>query len=279
MERKKKVRRRLLAALLILTMGYAMLNAWGKSAFVTRTYTISDPRIGGKMRICLITDLHADSYGEGQSKLLDAIAEAKPDLVLLCGDIVHARGSIEHALTLLRALSGSYECRYILGNHEFRNGKDDVLEQIAACGIPICEGTSEVFSVGTAKVKLFCVSDIHFGKAAFSEQVREASRLITDDVFSILAVHRPNEIASYRALGFDLVLSGHTHGGQVRIPGFLNGLYAPEQGLFPKYAGGRYDFDDGTTMIVSRGLSKKPYWAARVSNPPELVLIDLNGAE
>ena len=73
---------------------------------------------------------------------------------------------------------------------------------------------------------------------------------------------------------FDLVLCGHAHGGQWAIPGILNGLYAPNQGMFPKYAGGRYDFERGT-LIVSRGLARESTPAPRVFNRPELVIIDL----
>ena len=73
---------------------------------------------------------------------------------------------------------------------------------------------------------------------------------------------------------FDLILSGHAHGGQWRIPGILNGLYAPDQGLFPAYAGGRYEMN-GATFIVSRGLARESTLAPRVFNRPELIVIDL----
>jgi predicted MPP superfamily phosphohydrolase len=79
---------------------------------------------------------------------------------------------------------------------------------------------------------------------------------------------------SYLPYGFDLMLSGHTHGGQIILPGLLNGLYAPGQGFFPKFAGGRYELDN-MTLIIGRGLARKPLWLPRVFNPPELVLVDL----
>ena len=87
--------------------------------------------------------------------------------------------------------------------------------------------------------------------------------------------HRPDFIEDYSRLGFDLVLSGHTHGGQVRIPFLLNGLYAPNQGYFPKYAGGLYDVG-GTRLLVSRGLSYYPE-LPRIFNPPEIVLMEIKG--
>ena len=98
-----------------------------------------------------------------------------------------------------------------------------------------------------------------------------------DDVpgYRILLAHRPERFRTYQRFGFDLVLSGHSHGGQVRIPFILNGLYAPDQGWFPKYAGGVYRHGN-MTHVVSRGLSyneKLP----RIFNPPEVVVIDIYG--
>ena len=89
-----------------------------------------------------------------------------------------------------------------------------------------------------------------------------------------MLAHRPERIKDYLAYGFDLILSGHAHGGQWRIPGLLNGLLAPNQGLFPQYAGGRYDWE-GTVFLVSRGLARESTRVPRIFNPPELVAVDL----
>lgn len=87
--------------------------------------------------------------------------------------------------------------------------------------------------------------------------------------------HRPNYIENYANYPFDVVLSGHAHGGQWRIPGLLNGLYAPGQGFFPKYAGGQYQLAN-TTFYVSRGLDTQYHpWLFRFYNRPELVIVDL----
>ena len=96
----------------------------------------------------------------------------------------------------------------------------------------------------------------------------------SDEDFSVLLFHRPENPEEYASLGFDLVLSGHAHGGQWRIPGILNGIYAPHQGFFPKYAGGRYEIEN-TVMIVSRGLAKESNAVPRIFNRPEIVVIDI----
>ena len=106
----------------------------------------------------------------------------------------------------------------------------------------------------------------------FRQQLDAVQAQTEPDHFTILLAHRPELFESYVSRGFDLVLCGHAHGGQWRIPGLLNGLYAPNQGLFPKYAGGRYE-KDGTTMIVSRGLARWMDIVPRIFNPPELVVI------
>ena len=92
--------------------------------------------------------------------------------------------------------------------------------------------------------------------------------------YSILLSHRPEYYETYKKYGYDLVLSGHAHGGQWRIPGILNGLYAPHQGLFPDYAGGAYDYPGGT-LVVSRGLDRWGIKLPRIFNRPELVIIEV----
>ena len=91
---------------------------------------------------------------------------------------------------------------------------------------------------------------------------------------SILMTHRPERTEDYAGRGFELVLAGHAHGGQWRLPGLLNGLFAPDQGLFPTYAGGRYALGD-TTLLVSRGLARESTRLPRFYNRPELVVVEL----
>lgn len=105
--------------------------------------------------------------------------------------------------------------------------------------------------------------------------LQRASSDIDPRAFTVLLAHRPERIDKYAATGdFDLVVSGHAHGGQVRIPGLINGLFAPNQGFFPKYAGGQYEVD-GTTLVVSRGLARESTRIPRVFNRPELVLVEI----
>jgi len=249
---------------------------WGtKARFVSRYYEVSDARIHDDVRIAIVSDLHGAQYGDHQSDLIAALEQENPHVVLLLGDIFDQRGIDTNAKRLLTALKGRFLCYFVPGNHEYKSGElgeiQDLLQEVE---IPILAGEFAMITVNETQVQLFGVDDGRGGKKEQLRQIDSAGAQRTDAVYSILAIHVPNAVESYLHYGFDLMLSGHTHGGQIIIPGVLNGLYAPGQGLFPKYGGGRYDFGR-QTMIISRGLSQKPYWLPRIGNPPELTFVTL----
>lgn len=254
-----------------------MIDWFGKRDFIVQRYEIEDSRIHDEIRIALISDLHSSLWGRGQSDLLAALAAENPTAVVLDGDLFDMHGKNENTVTLLNALADSYACYFIFGNHEYR--ADDIgaiTAAITQAGIPILSGESVLISSGDSSVELFGIDDAGGGKSKQLRQLTDAAAARSDDVYSILAIHIPNGVESYLSYGFDLMLSGHTHGGQVRIPGVLNGLYAPGQGFFPTYGGGMYSFGE-QTLIISRGLSKKPYYIPRIFNPAELVIVTLKG--
>ncbi len=239
------------------------------------------------LRIALVTDLHACAYGEGQRILLDAMEEQGPDLILLGGDIFDDQLPDENAVLFLREIGGKYPCFYVTGNHEYWSGETGFGEKMAAleaCGVLRLSGEAVSVDAAGAEVSVCGVDDpdawgssrgwAEYRAGSFSEQAARAFDQASPGSFTILLTHRPEELELYASLGFDLVLAGHAHGGQWRIPGILNGLYAPDQGLFPAYTGGRYE-KDGTVMIVSRGLARESTRLPRFCNRPELVMIQL----
>ncbi len=265
-----------------------------------RTYEIKDERIRGSLRIALVTDLHSCKYGEGQKKLLSAIEKQHPDVILLGGDFFDDKLSDVRAEEFLAGISGKYPCYYVTGNHECWANKEKFGTQmniLKKYGVIRLAGDSVLLQTGSGTVRLCGADDpdILFVRSVDTERVNyeaegfkpfqdaatelaEFAKEISDDEFTILLSHRPEMIDAYEKAGFDLVLAGHAHGGQIRIPWLVNGLYAPNQGLFPKYAGGRYEKND-MTMIVSRGLAKESTKFPRFCNPPELVIIDLAGED
>lgn len=265
---------------IILTLGIAVFAI--DSRLKTVHYTVENPKSETPLRIAFISDLHSCLYGgEDQSDLLEAVRAQNPDMVLLGGDIFDSRRMPDDGgVTALKALGSEYNCYYVSGNHEVRHGKLDYYKEIvASCGITVLDGfnTKIAISAISGTPDIYGFDDVTaYGdlseQLSHIEQVKENFHF--EESFNILLIHRPENFEHYADLGFDLVLAGHAHGGQWRIPGLLNGLYCPGEGLFPKYAGGLYQ-KDGTTMIVSRGLAKESNFVPRIFNRPELVIIDI----
>lgn len=252
-----------------------------------RHYSVEDERIQNPVRIALVTDLHSCWYGKGQKTLLQAIEEQKPDVILLGGDVFDDKKPDDNTEKFLAGIAGKYPCYYVSGNHECWSGsagfqsKMRILEKY---GIPRLAGDGALLTMGETTIQVCGVDDpdVTLVRTAdtgrefrdFQTQLKALTSERSKETYTILLTHRPELLSSYADCGFDLVLAGHAHGGQWRIPGMLNGLVAPNQGLFPQLAGGRYQ-EGNTTMIVSRGLARESTPVPRFYNPPELVIIDL----
>ena len=200
---------------------------------------------------------------------------------------------------------------YVSGNHEFWSGEMvGIKQRLASFNVSVLDFSHPctMLSINGLEIAVFGVDDPYYStynkpnqhidkvvwdrakwKGGFWEQ--EWQELVSSTIhstcqsslevskqadFSILLSHRPEFIELFKSLPINLILSGHTHGGQVRLPYLLNGLYAPNQGLFPKYAGGIYELDSSKRqyLVVSRGLSLN-YRLPRIFNPPEVVFITL----
>jgi len=239
-----------------------------------RRYSLQSEKIDTDVRLTVLTDLHSCRYGDGQERLLSAVAEESPDAVLLVGDIVDDEMPEERAWITLAALAECYPCYYVTGNHEWRTDAERICESVAALGITVLRGEKAELTTKTTTVAFMGLDDPDAG--FWDEQWEAIKSSAEKETFSVLLSHRPELVEDYRSLDADLVVSGHAHGGQWRIPGVLNGLLAPHQGLFPAYAGGMYDLSD-TILIVSRGLARESTLVPRLFNRPELVIIDLLG--
>ena len=257
----------------------AALLVWAglDTGLTVQTYTVESVKVEAPVRLALLTDLHSCDYGEGQRELLDAVEEQDPDLVLLGGDIVDDGPEMpeERALATVEALAERWPTYYVTGNHEYRTGRvEEIKELLAGRGAVVLEGTCALVTVGEQTLQICGVDDPAVGAAVWQSQLEDVTVALEGDVCSILISHRPERVADYTGRGFDLVLSGHAHGGQWRIPLLGVGLIAPNQGLFPRYVGGTYDLE-GTTLVVSRGLARESTRIPRLYNPPEEVVVDL----
>lgn len=246
----------------------------------TVVYTVNTGKLNQSVRLALITDLHSCRYGREQQTLIQAVEEQQPDIVLFGGDLFDDERSYKNAELTLQYLSAKYPCYYVTGNHEFWSEDiDSILAIVESYGVTVLRGDCASIEVRGEILQLYGVDDPDVtiycnGATNILMQLNGLKDSMDSDACNVLLTHRPELTNIYKQYGFDLVLSGHAHGGQWRIPGVLNGLYAPNQGLFPKYAGGRYDFEWGT-MIVSRGLARESTLVPRIFNRPELVIVDI----
>lgn len=249
---------------------------------ILRTYTVVSPKLTAEVRLAVVTDFHSSDNADD---VVAMVASCAPDAVLLVGDLFDddtQNRPTERTLSLMRRLSAQYPCYYVSGNHEAWTGEMDALyQQTEEAGVTVLRMSSGVLTVRGQRIALCGIPDpyemVFSGAPDTEEQIRQAMENVDSADFTVLLAHRPELLAKYAQFPLDLVVSGHAHGGQVRIPGVLNGLYAPNQGWFPKLAGGAYT-QDGTTLIVSRGLAVRT-WLPRIFNRPEVVLVRCVPAE
>ncbi len=249
---------------------------------ILRTYTVVSPKLTAEVRLAVVTDFHSSDNADDVVAMVTSCA---PDAVLMVGDMFDddiANRPTERTLSLMRQLSAQYPCYYVSGNHEAWTGEMDALyQQTEEAGVTVLRMSSGVLTVRGQRIALCGVPDpyemVLSGAPDTEEQLRQAIEDVDSADFTVLLAHRPELLAKYAQFPLDLVVSGHAHGGQVRIPGVLNGLYAPNQGWFPKLAGGAYT-QDGTTLIVSRGLAVRTR-LPRIFNRPEVVLVRCVPAE
>ena len=237
-------------------------------------YEVATAEVSWPVRLAVLTDLHSCAYGENQQRLLRAVEAQKPDLVVLVGDIMDDVLPEENAWTTVEALAGKCPCFYVTGNHEWWTGEiERICAQMTSCGVTVLRGDGGEVTVQGETLSLWGIDDPESGESG--AQLRAVGEQAQEDGFHILLAHRPEQIENYVNYPFDLILSGHAHGGQWRLPGLVNGLYAPHQGLFPEYAGGRYDLED-TVFLVSRGLARESTRVIpRIFNRPELVMVEI----
>ena len=269
--RKKWLSRLILLAVVILL---AIIGL--DQRLIVRTYKVESDRIDKTIRLAVLTDYHGCDYGLYGSELVAQVDELAPDAILLVGDMFSADQDCSEELQFFRLLDGIAFTCYVNGNHEYwEQDVPALLGLIEDTGVTVLDQSCVGLVVEGQRINICGIPD-PYANVRTETALTRAAEDVEHEAFTILLAHRPELIEKYAATGsFDLVVSGHAHGGQVRIPFLVNGLCAPNQGWFPKYAGGRYDIED-TTLIVSRGLStQRQMGVPRIFNRPELVVIEI----
>lgn len=279
----KKKKYILLAVVAAILLALVVWIAWGNKALELNTYTISSsdlPESFDGYRIAHVSDLHNAEMGKDNEKLLSMLWDTEPDMIAITGDLIDSRSTnVEVALQFIQEAVKIAPCYYVTGNHEARISEyKDLKKGLEEAGVIVLENARVEIEQDGEHITVLGVDDPSFQTDYLfgdAESVVNAklTELHTDgDGYTILLSHRPELFDTYVARDMDLVLSGHAHGGQFRLP-FIGGLVAPNQGLFPKYDAGLYT-EENTNMLVSRGIGNSilPF---RINNRPEVILIEL----
>ena len=281
---------------IILVVG-AIWLAWGNSALVVTDFTIRDgeiPQGFSGFRIAQISDLHDAEFGEDSERLVSLLATTDPDIIVITGDFIDgSRTDIDLSLSFAEECVSIAPTYYVTGNHEDKLSDDDYTRLIGGLtdigvevladevislernGEQIClmgvddPNLSKDWDVLTEEEK----NDPNIDKKIMDEKLDGLMPMSDGYPYTILLSHRPEVFEVYVEHEVDLVISGHLHGGQIRLP-FIGGFYTPNQGIFPEFVDGLYSEND-TNMIISRGLGNSSF-PVRVNNRPEIVVIILD---
>ncbi len=286
-----------LACLSAITVVILLENLREQKTLKTTRYRVVSSklsRMDKDKKIIFLTDLHNKSYGESNDKIMKIILGEKPDCIFIGGDMVLGIDTkpCDVALNLVNRLTKVCKVYYANGNHEQRMKEhpekygDDYRiyrRRLKEYGVIFLENrTLSLYSSKDTKDKVE-LSGIEIPEKYYRKfpkghlSLKEMEGLIgkcDEEKYHILLAHNPAHIHTYADWGADLVLSGHYHGGMVRIP-FLGGIISPQGKLFPPYTGGLYQCNE-TDVIVSRGLGEHTV-KVRLFNQPEVVVVHLNG--
>ncbi|MBQ9141230.1 MAG: metallophosphoesterase [Lachnospiraceae bacterium] len=272
MSMKKK---RWLQRIVILVM--LILFCWIQNKYLTVTYYIYEtallPENFEGFRIVQISDLHNATFGAGNGRLVSKVEALQPDMIVLTGDLVDSgHTNMKVALEFAKESVAIAPTYYITGNHENWlevSEKEYLLTELEKLSVMCLRDEAVEISLGDSTFTLIGLND----ESLMGNTLRMVLEDTDTETLRILLAHEPQYLDNYAASGVDLVLTGHAHGGQFRLP-FVGGLVAPDQGLFPEYTNGEHVKGE-TTMIISRGLGNSVI-PLRVFNLPEIVCVDLS---
>ena len=272
-----------LAAIVAILILLIIWIAYGNTDLEIYKYNVKSEDIPSEFdnfRIVQISDLHNAEFGENNEKLLLMLKQADADIISITGDMIDSRNTdIDVAISFAQKAVNIAPVYYVNGNHESRVlGEYEKLKQgLTDTGVNILENSSADITIGDEAITLIGINDPTFCMEFVDDTMEQniAHQLVNvipdNDNYKVLLAHRPEYFDVY-AGKVDLVLSGHAHGGQFRIP-FIGGLVAPGQGFFPEYYEGSH-IKENTEMIVSRGIGNSiiPF---RINNKPEIIVAEL----
>lgn len=261
-------------------------SEWERRHFVTQMYELSSEKVEEEKTFVFLSDLHDNCFGPGQRELLKEIDRLRPDGILIGGDmmVVKKEARLEASLFLVKKLARLYPVYYGNGNHENRMERkrekygdqyDVLVRELKRAGV--CHLSDQSVDLpGNIRVSGLNLEKKHYKKRAGGRlegsYIERRLGAASKDRYQILLAHSPLFGQAYADWGADLTLSGHFHGGTIRIPG-LGGVMTPQFHFFLDCCGGCLKVED-KTMIVSRGLGTHSI-NIRLNNRPELTVVRL----
>lgn len=277
---RKNVKRRpwrLLLGVLALLLAGGWFLYDGQNRIQTEELVFSSPRLPGAfdgLRIVQLSDVHGKEFGPGNEKLLAAVADLKPDLIAVTGDVIDAPDQLTMLPALARGLAAIAPTYYVTGNHEWAIREADTVKSLLReYGVTVLSNEALPLERAGQRLILAGIDDPNGPydqktPETLAEEIREAY----GDAYILLLAHRNEYHETYARAGFDLTIVGHAHGGLVRLP-FTDGLVDTRRRLFPSFTAGRYVLERGELM-VSRGLGNVGR-TLRLFNRPHLPVIVL----
>lgn len=278
----KKINNKTLKAIFVVFAVWLIFLLWmiyeNKNIQITKFDITSSkiPKSFNKFRIVQISDYHNGTFAKNNEKLVQKLSECKPDIIVITGDLFDGKDEdFSLCFDLIKKIVKFAPVYYVTGNHEKSIKEYKELKQhLEELGVTVLEDEMVSIEKDGESISLIGIQDLNFHKNKDTKSViNRIQGLMKKDIYSILLSHRPERFEEYISCNVDLVFTGHTHGGQFRIP-FIGGIYAPHQGFFPKYDAGIYT-KNNTTMIVNRGLGQSSI-PLRFNNNPEIVLVELH---
>lgn len=257
---------------------------------LTKDYTLSFenlPKSFDGYKIAQVSDLHSKEFLKENSFLVRQIDKESPDIVVFTGDMISTKDqNFDVFYSFAGKIAKKYKVYYIVGNHEQNLSEkrlDEFLKRLENIGIIVLDNNKVVISRGDESINLYGMwfnlryykdandertTQYHFGL----EQMEKVLGNCEKDSFNILLTHNPLYFETYSNWGADVTLSGHIHGGMIRVP-FKGGLLSPEKEFFPQYDAGVF-YDYGNSLVVNRGLGNGEF-PIRFLNCPEVSIIKL----
>lgn len=279
----------ILAAVLILAVGISTVVS--NTVLSVAEYTVALDSVTEPVHLVVISDLHGRSFGKNNERLLSLVRRQEPDAIFLVGDMIASDADGEEVERLLALIRNLTECAPVFfspGNHEmqFMESGNELLDWVAGAGATVLNDSYVDVTIAGQPLRIGGTMGHGFPFGRSAEEFSSSAEYIFLKEFentenpTICLAHMPDTFifnGAYTLWDVDLAISGHTHGGLVRIP-WVGGLYAPMQEWFPTYDRGWFRLGDDMQIVITSGLAGYEF-LPRVNNLPEIMVVDLTPAD